>query len=195
VSKTMSDELIPRSALPSAAGASATAVAHTVPQTTSAPVRPSDIVMMDAVSLARAIRSRQVSCLEVMTSYLNHIEQMNPDVNAIVALQGPAHCWPSLGNAIPSWRKDFRGKRIAWAGDLQGCLPQIIGPNRAELSCLQPAYGYDMANGSTKRRPTLLKQLPVQPASSTPGPTNDNLGRGDDSNAVLRNPAGPSSSI
>jgi amidase len=70
---------------------------------------------------------------------------------------------------------------------------QIVGPNRAELSCLQLAYGYDMANRSTKRLPTLLKQLPVQPASL--GPSNESLGRDDDSNAVLRNPAGPSGSI
>jgi amidase len=49
--------------------------------------RPSDIVMMDALPLAAAIRSRQVSCVEVMSAYLDHIETLNPDVTAIVALQ------------------------------------------------------------------------------------------------------------
>src|SRR5580692_1369057 len=48
----------------------------------------SDIVMMDAVALAGAIRSRQVSCAEVMTAYLDHIERLNPRVNAIGALHG-----------------------------------------------------------------------------------------------------------
>jgi amidase len=48
---------------------------------------PSDIVMMDGVALAGAIRSRQVSCVEVMKAYLDHIEKMNPRVNAIVAIQ------------------------------------------------------------------------------------------------------------
>jgi len=43
--------------------------------------------MMDAVGLAGAIRSRQVSCVEAMTAYLDHIEKLNPKVNAIVALQ------------------------------------------------------------------------------------------------------------
>jgi len=43
--------------------------------------------MLDAVSLAAAIRSRQVSCVEVMSAYLDHIEKLNPQVNAIVALQ------------------------------------------------------------------------------------------------------------
>jgi amidase len=49
--------------------------------------RPSDLVMLDAVSLASAIHRRQVSCVEVMTAYLDHIERVNPQVNAIVALQ------------------------------------------------------------------------------------------------------------
>ena len=47
----------------------------------------SDIVRMDAGSLARAIASRQVSCVEVMRAHLDHIDAFNPKVNAIVALQ------------------------------------------------------------------------------------------------------------
>src|SRR6202158_1026125 len=50
----------------------------------------SDIVMMDGIALAGAIRSRQVSCVEVMTAYLDHIEKMNPQVNALVAVQDRA---------------------------------------------------------------------------------------------------------
>jgi amidase len=52
-----------------------------------APISRSDIVMLDAVALAGAIRSRRVSCVEVMTAYLDHIDDLNPKVNAIVALQ------------------------------------------------------------------------------------------------------------
>src|SRR5215831_2486235 len=48
---------------------------------------PSDIVMMDAGELAGAIRARKLSCVEVMTAYLDHIDRLNPKVNAIVALQ------------------------------------------------------------------------------------------------------------
>jgi amidase len=50
----------------------------------------SDIVMMDGVVLAKAIRSRQVACAEVMTAYLDHIGKMNPHVNAIVAIEDRA---------------------------------------------------------------------------------------------------------
>ena len=50
-------------------------------------MQPSDIVMLDAVPLAQAIRARQVSCVEVMGAYLDHIAALNPKVNAIVAPQ------------------------------------------------------------------------------------------------------------
>jgi amidase len=51
---------------------------------------PPHIVMADALALADTIRSRQVSCVEVMTDYLDHIEKIDPKVNAIVALQDRA---------------------------------------------------------------------------------------------------------
>jgi amidase len=50
----------------------------------------SDIVMLEGIALAGAIRSRQVSCAEVMSAYLDHIEKLNASVNAIVALQDRA---------------------------------------------------------------------------------------------------------
>jgi amidase len=59
-------------------------------QSGAASVTRSNIVMMDAVALASAIHSRQVSCVEVMGAYLDHIERLNPKVNAIVALEDRA---------------------------------------------------------------------------------------------------------
>lgn len=47
----------------------------------------SDIVMMDALALSRAIKAKQVSCVEVMNAYLDHIDALNPTVNAIVSRQ------------------------------------------------------------------------------------------------------------
>ena len=76
-----------RSVLGLATGLGVTAAASSVPQSASAAIRPSDIVMMDGATLASTIRSRQASCVEVMTAYLDHIERINPKVNAIVALQ------------------------------------------------------------------------------------------------------------
>lgn len=44
-----------------------------------------DIVAMSATELSAAIKRRSVSCREVLTAYLDHIDSVNPQVNAIVA--------------------------------------------------------------------------------------------------------------
>ena len=46
----------------------------------------SDIVLMDGVWLSSAIKSRQVSCLEVMIAYLDHVDAFNPRVHAIISM-------------------------------------------------------------------------------------------------------------
>ncbi len=51
----------------------------------------SEIATMDAVALAAAIKSRKVSCVEVMDAVLDRIERLNPRVNAIVSLQDRGH--------------------------------------------------------------------------------------------------------
>ncbi len=56
-----------------------------------------DIVSLGAVDLSRAIHARQVSCVEVMRAYLGQIERLNPQVNAIVALQDPADLLKQAG--------------------------------------------------------------------------------------------------
>lgn len=47
----------------------------------------SNLLTMDAVALSQAIKLKQVSCKEVMATFLDHIERTNPKVNAIVSLQ------------------------------------------------------------------------------------------------------------
>jgi amidase len=46
-----------------------------------------EIIVLDGVTLSRAIKSRKISCVEVMRAYLDQIERMNPRVNAIVSLR------------------------------------------------------------------------------------------------------------
>jgi len=46
---------------------------------------PSAIVNMSANDLSAAIRTKKVSCREVMTAYLDHIDRINPQFNAIVS--------------------------------------------------------------------------------------------------------------
>jgi len=134
VSKTIANEVDGQVALPLAAGTTTTAASDTVPQTRGPARRPSDIVMMDAATLASAIRSRQVSCLEVMTSYLDHIEKMNPHVNAIVALQDPA------GLLAQARERDSQLTRGEWMGPLHG-FPHAVKD-------LVPVKGIKMTMGS-----------------------------------------------
>lgn len=44
-----------------------------------------DLVQLDAVELSWSIRRREVSCVEVMDTFLAHINRFNPLVNAIVS--------------------------------------------------------------------------------------------------------------
>jgi amidase len=44
----------------------------------------SELCFMEAMELARRIRQREISCLEVMQAHLAQIERLNPTINAIV---------------------------------------------------------------------------------------------------------------
>jgi amidase len=79
-----------RSVLRLASGAAANAALFPASRPAFAAVLASDIVMMNAAELASTIHARKASCVEVMTAYLDHIEKLNPTVNAIVALQDRA---------------------------------------------------------------------------------------------------------
>ncbi|WP_249292840.1 amidase family protein, partial [Achromobacter ruhlandii] len=79
--------------------------------------RLNDIVAMPAHALSDAIRQRRVSCREVMTAYLDHIDAVNPALNALVARRERAEL---LGEA------DARDAQLAagqWLGWLHG-MPQ-----------------------------------------------------------------------
>jgi amidase len=94
----------------------------------------SEIVMMDAVPLSHAIASRQVSCVEVMTTYLDHIDRLNPKVNAIVALQD------RTGLLAQARERDAQLVRGEAVGPLHG-FPQAVKD-------LAPVKGIPMTQGS-----------------------------------------------
>ena len=68
----------------------ATQAASAAPAGTGGAGRPAELPAMSAVDLSKAIHSKSVSCVEVMTAYLDQIERLNPKVNAIVSLQDRA---------------------------------------------------------------------------------------------------------
>ncbi len=95
--------------LPVALGAAAnTAQAH---ETGSPPGKVSSLVQLRAVELANAIRAKSVSCVEVMTAFLDHIERINPHVNAIVSLQDRAGL---LSQAAERDAQLARGQYLGW---------------------------------------------------------------------------------
>ncbi|QPP09497.1 amidase [Streptomyces bathyalis] len=70
-----------------------------------------EIVSWDAIELSRAIADRDVSCVEVMEAYLEHIGTVNPHVNAIVATQDPEI---SLRQARERDEQLRQGRHLGW---------------------------------------------------------------------------------
>ncbi|HEY6172984.1 MAG TPA: amidase family protein, partial [Kofleriaceae bacterium] len=70
-----------------------------------------DIVRLDGCALSEAIHARRISCIEVMTAYLDQIERLNPRVNAIVSLEPRASL---LQQARERDEALGRGESLGW---------------------------------------------------------------------------------
>jgi amidase len=135
-----------RSVLALAAGAAASMAAPALARPVPAVSGPSKLVMLEATALADAIRARDVSCVEVMTAYLDHIDKLNPHVNAIVALQERASLLA---------QSEERDRQLA-RGELQGPLHGFP----LAVKDLMPVKGIRMTMGS----PILKDFVPVADA-------------------------------
>ncbi|HEY9431224.1 MAG TPA: amidase [Blastocatellia bacterium] len=78
-----------------------------------------EICFIDAVDLARMIRDKEVSALEVMTAFLSQIEQVNPKVNAVCSFIGEE---AALNAAKKADEKLAKGEPV---GPLHG-LPHAV---------------------------------------------------------------------
>src|SRR5215471_11830478 len=70
-----------------------------------------ELVSLNALDFSQKIRSKQVSCVEAMQTYLAHIDRFNPKVNAIVSLQ-PADVL--LQQAKERDAQLARGETLGW---------------------------------------------------------------------------------
>ena len=70
-----------------------------------------EITHLTAVQLSEAIHSRSVSCVEVMDAFLERINTLNPDLNALVNLMTPETC---LAMAQESDRQLSSGNSAGW---------------------------------------------------------------------------------
>jgi amidase len=93
---------------------------------------PADLCFGTAVDLAAAIRSREVSCVEVMRAHLESIERVNPKVNAIVTLLPER----ALASAAEADRRLQRGEEV---GPLHG-LP-IAHKDLTETRGVRTTFG------------------------------------------------------
>lgn len=95
-----------------------------------------DICFMTAIDLARALRARELSAVEVMQAHLQQIEAVNPKVNAIVTLTAET----ALAEAMAADERLARGDAV---GPLHG-LPvahKDLFPTRGVRTTFgSPAY-------------------------------------------------------
>lgn len=80
---------------------------------------PSEILALDACALSSAIRTRALSCRELMQATLERIERLNPEWNAVVSLQ-PAEDLLAQADA-----RDAQLARGQWLGWMHG-FPQAV---------------------------------------------------------------------
>lgn len=77
----------------------------------------SGITELDAVSLSQAIQTRQLSCIETLDAFLAQVTRLNPQVNALVAME------PVEGLRQQAQQLDVALARGDWRGPLHG-FPQ-----------------------------------------------------------------------
>lgn len=95
---------------------------------------PPEIVLWDADRLSTAIHAGEVSCVEVMSAYLDHIDRVNPQVNAIVALR-PRELL--LDEAAERDRQLAEGTSLGW---MHG-FPQAI-KDLSEVAGWSTSHGF-----------------------------------------------------
>jgi amidase len=95
------------------------AVMTSIPGLASAATGTAEIVSWDADVLSQKIKSKAVSCVEVMDAFLAQIDRYNPRINAIVAMPDRANL---RAQAAERDRQLARGEYLGW---MHG-MPQAI---------------------------------------------------------------------
>ena len=97
----------------------------------------SELVLLQAHELAERIRLRQVSCREVMQTYLAHIERFNPLVNALISLQSPEHL---LAQADERDAELARGQYRGWMHGLPHAIKDLSLTQGIRTTLGSPLY-------------------------------------------------------
>jgi amidase len=132
--------------------------------TSLAPEQTSDILELGACALSDLIASREVSCLEVMSAYLDHIGRTNPLYNAIVSLRDRDQL---LSEARDKDALLANGIRQGW---LHG-VPQAI-KDLASTKGLRTTLGSPLHRDSIPARDALFVQRMKRSGAIVVGKTN-----------------------
>ncbi|MGW8379577.1 amidase [Streptomyces sp. ODS28] len=98
---------------------------------------PEGAAALDALALSRAIRRREVSCAEVMTAYLDHVERANPRVNALVGLRDRES---SMAEAEERDRQLARGEYLGWMHGLPHAVKDLAAAEGLPWTEGSPLY-------------------------------------------------------
>ncbi|HET7477891.1 MAG TPA: amidase [Rubrobacteraceae bacterium] len=122
-----------------------------------------DLCLLGAVDLARLIRSRETSAVEVMRAHLERIEQANPAVNAIVTFLPER----ALEGARRADRALHRGEE---AGPLHG-LP-VAHKDLADTAGIRTTYGSRIYKDHVPERDNLTVERLKRAGAISVGKTN-----------------------
>jgi amidase len=101
--------------------------------------RVADIVQLEAVELARRIKSRQLSCRDVMQAFLAQIERFNPLVNAIVSQQDADLL---LRQSEERDRQLARGEYLGWMHGFPQAVKDLTPTDGIATTFGSPVYSH-----------------------------------------------------
>ncbi len=101
-----------------------------------------DLVLLDAVELSWSIRRREVSCVEVMRTYLAHIDRFNPAVNAIVSRADEEKL---LDQARQRDQELDRGECFGWMHGFPVAIKDLANADGFPATMGSPIFADDVA--------------------------------------------------
>ena len=96
-----------------------------------------EITRLTAVQLSEAIHKRSVSCVEVMDAFLERINTLNPDLNALVSLMTPEAC---LAMARESDRQLSSGNSAGWLHGIPIAIKDLFNAKGLVTAFGSPAF-------------------------------------------------------
>ena len=92
-----------------------------------------DPTSLDALSLSAAIAARQLSCVETMTAFLDRIERINPEINAIVSLR-------PREDLLAEAKAADRGPRRGWLHGMPLAIKDLVETAGIRTTFGSPIY-------------------------------------------------------